>query len=119
MESLGELLESMKSPALRRRTEQIMEDLLRNPLIQALRSEYPEIDDRVIRLNLSKLYQYAGDQAHCKACPGLTGVRMISRDISASWISSGRTEPWRSMSGRRRVPCRLRRPMRIRSKTDP
>ncbi|WP_433941408.1 primosomal protein DnaI [Paenibacillus lautus] len=71
MESLGELLESMKSTALLRRTEQITEDLLRNPLIQALRSEYPEIDDRVIRLNLSKLYQYAGDQAHCKACPGL------------------------------------------------
>ncbi|MEK3733626.1 MULTISPECIES: primosomal protein DnaI [Paenibacillus] len=71
MESLGQLLDHLKNPDIRRRTESITEELLQNPLIRALRSEYPEIDDRVIRLNLSKLYQYAGDHKHCEQCPGL------------------------------------------------
>lgn len=71
MDSLGQLLDSMKSPAFRRRSEEIAENLLHHPLILSLRAEYPELDDRVLRTNLSRLYQYVGDHENCKNCPGL------------------------------------------------
>ncbi|WP_054958183.1 primosomal protein DnaI [Paenibacillus dakarensis] len=71
MDSLGQLLESMKSPAFRRRSEQIAENLLHHPLILSLRAEHPELDEKVMRTNLSRLYQYVSDHEHCENCPGL------------------------------------------------
>ncbi|WP_068620094.1 primosomal protein DnaI [Paenibacillus tuaregi] len=71
MESLGEMLQQMKSPQFRQRSEQILQDLLNDPRIQELRSRHPEISDGQLTLNVSKLYQYVKDSRHCEACPGL------------------------------------------------
>ncbi|WP_110931493.1 primosomal protein DnaI [Paenibacillus bouchesdurhonensis] len=71
MESLGELLSQMKSPGLRRRSEELTAKLMSDPLVLELRARHPELSDRQLTLNMAKLYQYVQTSRHCESCPGL------------------------------------------------
>lgn len=71
MESLGQLLQQMNNPQLKRRSEQLTNDLLNHELVVDLRSRHPEITEKQLTLHLGKLYQYVNDSRHCNACPGL------------------------------------------------
>ncbi|MUG47320.1 primosomal protein DnaI [Paenibacillus woosongensis] len=71
MESLGELLTQMKSPVLRRRSEELTAKLMSDPLVLELRARYPELRDEQLTLNMAKLYQYVRSSRHCDSCPGL------------------------------------------------
>ncbi|NMO95647.1 primosomal protein DnaI [Paenibacillus lemnae] len=71
MESLGELLDSMKSPAFRRKSDEIAKELLEHPLVRSLKEQHPELTEQVLRTNLSRVYQYVGDHNNCEHCPGL------------------------------------------------
>ncbi|AZK46282.1 primosomal protein DnaI [Paenibacillus lentus] len=71
MESLGELLSQMKSPGLRRRSEELTAKLMNDPLVLELRARYPELSDSQLTLNMAKLYQYVQTSRHCDSCPGL------------------------------------------------
>jgi primosomal protein DnaI len=73
MESLGELLKRtpMGSEALRRSAE-LMDGLLADPLVERFRGKYPELDNNTIRLNLNRFYQYVKEYRNCERCPGLS-----------------------------------------------
>ncbi|WP_127534394.1 primosomal protein DnaI [Paenibacillus kobensis] len=72
MESLGELLKRtpMGSDALRRSAE-LMDELLADPLVQRFRAKYPALDDQTFRINLNRFYQYVKEYRNCEKCPGL------------------------------------------------
>lgn len=72
MESLGELLKRtpMGDQAIRRSAE-LMNGLLEDPLVQRFRAKHPAIDDATIRLNLNRFYQYVKEYRNCERCPGL------------------------------------------------
>jgi len=72
MESLGDLLKSW--PAGRSITEQAdskLKELLGDPLVEKLRLKHPEVDERIIRLNLNRVYQHVTEYHNCSNCPGL------------------------------------------------
>lgn len=71
MESLGQLLQQMKSPQFRDRSERIKEELLSNPLVIELLQQHPELTKEQLSLHLGKLYQYVQDHKTCSSCPGL------------------------------------------------
>ncbi|WP_433944003.1 primosomal protein DnaI [Paenibacillus sp. SN-8-1] len=103
MESLGEMLQQMKSPQFRQRSEQILNNLLNDPLIEELRSRHPEISEDQLTLNLSKLYQYVNDNRHCGACPGLD---MCPNDFQGHFTRlTVETVTGRPQLYDRQVPC--------------
>ncbi|MBH5319236.1 ATP-binding protein [Paenibacillus sp. GSMTC-2017] len=72
MESLGDLLKAW--PGGRSLTEQAgkkLADLMQEPLVEKLRSKYPEVDEEAVRLNLNRVYQYVTEYKNCSNCPGL------------------------------------------------
>ncbi len=71
MESIGDLLRQMKNSRFREQSNKLAAQLLSDPLVLELRSKHPELTDRELMTNLSKLYQYIGDRRHCDNCPGL------------------------------------------------
>lgn len=71
MESMGDLLQQFRSPAFRQRSRHIVEQVLNDPVVMAFRAEYPGLTEELLRLNMSRLYQYARDQRNCSGCPGL------------------------------------------------
>jgi len=70
MESLGEVLK-MWPNRTGLSAEQLMAELLADPIVRKFRTEHPELDDRTIRINMNRIYQYAKESRHCAACPGL------------------------------------------------
>lgn len=72
MESLGELLKSFPSGnnALQQ-AERLMEELLRDPLVERLMDKNPELNRETIRLNLNRVYQHVTEYRNCSNCPGL------------------------------------------------
>ncbi|MDO7907045.1 primosomal protein DnaI [Paenibacillus sp. JX-17] len=71
MESLGELLQRMQSSSFKERSERLTGELMGDPLVREFRAEHPEVDERLLRINMSKLYQYTKDRRSCDNCPGL------------------------------------------------
>ncbi|MEK3789067.1 MULTISPECIES: primosomal protein DnaI [Paenibacillus] len=71
MESLGDLLQNMQNPSFRQRSRNITEQVMNHPLVQEFRAAHPELDDELLRLNMSRLYQYMRDRSNCAQCPGL------------------------------------------------
>ncbi|CAM3046930.1 primosomal protein DnaI [Paenibacillus sediminis] len=71
MESLAEILQQMKNPQLRQKSQQLAAELLNDPLVKKLRNEHPELKDESITVNMSRVYQYVKEQHNCAACPGL------------------------------------------------
>lgn len=72
MESLGELLSQMKSPQLRRRSEELNARLMNEPLVRDLCIRHPELGEEQLSRGMAKLYQYVNDNRHCANCPGLS-----------------------------------------------
>ncbi len=71
MESLGEALRRMPPIEGMVDAERIARQVLNDPLVQILRSRYPELDESVLRINLNRLYQMTTEYRNCKECPGL------------------------------------------------
>jgi len=72
MESMGDLLKAWPTgQAITEQAEQKMAELLAGPLVEKLLVKYPELDERVIRLNLNRVYQYVTEYRNCSNCPGL------------------------------------------------
>lgn len=71
MESMSDVLRSMSSPALRRRSRDLEQELLNHPLVLRLREEHPELGESRLRLHLPRLYQMVEERRHCDNCPGL------------------------------------------------
>lgn len=72
MESLGELLSQMKSPQLRRRSEELNARMMNEPLVRDLCIRHPELGEEQLVRGMAKLYQYVNDNRHCSNCPGLS-----------------------------------------------
>jgi len=71
MDSLGQLLKQMRGPSFIQRSQEIADELLRDPAVRELRQEHPELEESLLRLNVTRLYQFASDRRHCDRCPGL------------------------------------------------
>ncbi|WP_334078068.1 primosomal protein DnaI [Paenibacillus sanfengchensis] len=71
MESLGELLSQIKSPQLRRRSEELNARMLNEPLVRDLCIRHPELQEEQLIRGMAKLYQYVNDSRRCANCPGL------------------------------------------------
>jgi primosomal protein DnaI len=71
MESLADVLKSMPNRNMLKQAEAKASELASNPLIQKLRTKYPELDSHTFKLNMNKFYQYVHDYGNCTNCPGL------------------------------------------------
>ncbi len=72
VESLGEVLKSWPAGGgMNAQADKLMAELLADPLVRQFRAEHPELDNRDIKINLNRVYQYVKEQGHCAACPGL------------------------------------------------
>src|SRR4029453_5378154 len=72
MESMGELLKAWPTgQALTQQAEHKLTELLAEPLVEKLRTKYPDLDERTIRLNLNRVYQYVTEYRNYRNCPGL------------------------------------------------
>ncbi len=72
MESLGDILKQLPNGNNAvQQAEKLMAELLADPLVERLRSKYPELDEGTIRLNLNRVYQYTKEYKNCTNCPGL------------------------------------------------
>lgn len=71
MESMGDVLRSINNPTLRQRQRDLEQGLFNHPLVKALQSEHPELDESRLRLHMSRLYQYVEESRNCANCPGL------------------------------------------------
>jgi primosomal protein DnaI len=71
LESLGQVLKQIKGPSFLRKSQDIADELLRDPIVKELRAEHPEMDETRLRANLPRLYQYVNDRRNCANCPGL------------------------------------------------
>ncbi|NBC69769.1 primosomal protein DnaI [Paenibacillus sacheonensis] len=72
MESLGDLLKAMPGGRdMKQHADKLMAELMEDPLVGMLRSKYPELDERTIRLNLNRIYQCTKEYRNCSNCPGL------------------------------------------------
>ena len=72
MESLGDILKQLPNGNNAvQQAEKLMAEPLADPLVERLRSKYPELDEATIRLNLNRVYQYTKEYKNCTNCPGL------------------------------------------------
>ncbi|PYI53849.1 primosomal protein DnaI [Paenibacillus flagellatus] len=71
MESLSGMLGDWQKLSFAKRAEEKTKRLLNDPLVQKLRADHPEIDDRTLKISMNRLYQYVTEQRNCAQCPGL------------------------------------------------
>lgn len=71
MESLGEALRRLPVIEQAGDPERLAQQVLKDPLVQKLRSRYPGLEEPVLRANLNRLYQMSKEYRNCKECPGL------------------------------------------------
>lgn len=71
MESLSDALGDWRKLSFAKRLESKTQLLLDDPLVQKLRAAHPELDDRTIKINMNRLYQYVTEHRNCSNCPGL------------------------------------------------
>lgn len=71
MESLSDIMKSMPKGSFLRDAEQKIEQVLSHPLINKLKANHPELDERTLKVNMNRLYQHVTDYSHCSKCPGL------------------------------------------------
>jgi len=71
MDSMGDVLRAWKRSPELQDIEQLAARVLGDPLVQKLRSRYPGLDERTLRLNMNRLHLCATEYRNCKACPGL------------------------------------------------
>ncbi|TVX98758.1 ATP-binding protein [Cohnella terricola] len=70
MESLSESISRLPFGQADKSAE-IADRVLGDPLVAKLRERYPELDERVLRLNMNRLYQMTTEYRNCRSCPGL------------------------------------------------
>lgn len=71
MESFSKLLKQIPMPASVTSFEEKKRELLEHPMVSKLIAENSAIDDAVINLNITRIYQYVKEYNNCKHCPGL------------------------------------------------
>ncbi|WP_068773940.1 primosomal protein DnaI [Paenibacillus sp. FJAT-26967] len=71
MESLSDMLKQMPKTDWMKRAEQQAKLVLEDPMILKLREQHPALDDRTLKVNMNRLYQYVREYNHCANCPGL------------------------------------------------
>ncbi|MBN3525513.1 primosomal protein DnaI [Paenibacillus apiarius] len=104
MESIGDILKQLPVSSRRAQAEQKMTELLNDPLIVQFRTKYPELDDRSLRINLNKLYQYVTEYRRCMQCPGLENC---PNDFRGHYTKlSAETVNGHALVYDRKVPCK-------------
>lgn len=72
MESLGDILKEWPSGKnMAQLAKQKQDELMKDPLVIALREKYPELSDHSIKINLNRVHQYVTEYRSCSNCPGL------------------------------------------------
>ncbi|NIK70173.1 primosomal protein DnaI [Paenibacillus sp. BK720] len=72
MESLGEMLKAWPGgKAMTDQAEQKLGELMADPLVERLFVKHPELNERAIRMNMNRVYQYVKEFRNCSNCPGL------------------------------------------------
>lgn len=71
MDSLARILKNMPDLSFMKNAEANSKKLLNDPLVQKLRTDYPELDDAVLKVNMNRLLQFVTESDNCSACPGL------------------------------------------------
>ncbi|MBD2863335.1 primosomal protein DnaI [Paenibacillus oceani] len=71
MEPLSDILGDFRNMSFARKAEEKTKLLLSDPLVAKLRAKYPEIDDRTLKINMNRIYQYVKEYKQCTNCPGL------------------------------------------------
>lgn len=103
MESIGELLKQLPFGSRRAQAEQKMAELMNHPLVAEFRSSHPELDERSLRMNMNKLYQYVKEAGHCSQCPGL---EQCPNDFHGHYTRlSAETVNGQAFIYDRKVPC--------------
>lgn len=71
MDSLSDLLKNMPFAGNREQVEEKKRKLLDHPQVKQLCARHPELTEEALRLNMTRLYQFATEYDNCAACPGL------------------------------------------------
>jgi primosomal protein DnaI len=71
MESFAKHLKQIPMPASVTSYEAKKKELLAHPIVSRLLADNPAIDDAVINMNVTRIYQLVKEDNHCNHCPGL------------------------------------------------
>lgn len=71
MESLSDILHHLPKGSFMGKAEDTIQQLMNDPLIQRFRAQHPELDERTVKVNMNRLYQYVKEYRNCSNCPGL------------------------------------------------
>lgn len=72
MESLSQVLKQWPGGReMTKKADELLRELMAEPLVRQFRSQHPELDDSLVRLNLNRVYQYVKEHRNCSNCPGL------------------------------------------------
>ncbi|MBD8499094.1 primosomal protein DnaI [Paenibacillus arenosi] len=103
MESLGSVLKKLPLSHRRQQAEAKIEELLQHPVVQEWWKQHPDIDQRTMRMNINKLYQYVKEHDGCSNCPSLGECR---NDMPGHFTKlSATTLNGRVIIDDRKVPC--------------
>ncbi|RWR05979.1 primosomal protein DnaI [Siminovitchia fortis] len=88
MESINKTMQRLyQAPEFRKRYEDLKQEVLENPDIQAFLEENKHaVTDRMIETNLMKLYEYKSQTINCNGCPGLSGCMNIMKGYEPSLV---------------------------------
>lgn len=109
MEPLSDLLKRMPRSDNLGDAEEKRAKLLKHPEVEAWLARHPEIAEETIRLNMTRLYQFATEYDNCSACPGLdncpndfTGhyTRLSAEELNGVWHIVDRKVPCRKWKAR-------------------
>lgn len=109
MESLSDLLKRLPLAGDAGQVEEKQRRLLEHPQVQEWMSRHPQISPETVRLNMTRLYQFATEYDNCAACPGLdrcpndfTGhyTRLIAEEIGGQWQMADSKVPCRKWQAR-------------------
>lgn len=72
MESLSQVLKQWPGGRqMTRKADDLLRELQADPLVQQLQAQHEALDERLMRLNLNRIYQYVKERRNCSQCPGL------------------------------------------------
>ena len=106
MESLSQVLKQWPGGRqMTKKADEMLNELMAEPLVRRLRTQHPELDDSLVRLNLNRVYQYVKEHRNCSNCPGLDNC---PNDFEGHYTLLD----VESLSGQpqlndRKVPCKL------------
>jgi len=103
MESIGEALRRFPGAEGADNLNRLAAQVLNDPAVRKLRSRYPEVDERTLRLNLNRLYQMSVEAGHCAACPGLANCPNDMQGHYTSIDCSQLNGRWQVVD--RKTPC--------------